>query len=94
MLMFRDVGHCDIIFKRKSGASAIPKNISTIVVGMGQLIGAYFAIFTVDKTSRKVLYSMSAFRIGFYICLSLALLVELIELHDSTFIKILPVVGV
>lgn len=82
-------------FLEKSGASAIPTNISTIFLGMGQLIGAYFAIFTVDKIARKVLYTMSVFGIGFCMFV-IGIAVELIatvELHDSTFIKILPVLA-
>lgn len=48
----------------KSGSN-LPPNVSSIVTGVLQIIGAIFCTFLVEKAGRKILFSISAFGIAF-----------------------------
>lgn len=48
----------------KSGSN-LPPNVSSIVTGVLQIIGAVCCTFLVEKAGRKILFSISAFGIAF-----------------------------
>lgn len=48
----------------KSGSN-LPPNVSSIVTGVLQIVGAVLCTFLVEKAGRKILFSISAFGIAF-----------------------------
>lgn len=78
------------VFKN-AGATAISPELSTIIVGLIQLVGAYGSTFTVDRIGRKPLLIASAFGISAGMTI-FAVTTQLIEHgYDSNFLKLIPV---
>ena len=76
-----------------SGATAVSPEVSTIIIGIVQIGGAYCSSLLIDRLGRKILLITATFAIAFGMTL-FGIATQLIEVgHDSFFMRLLPVLA-